>query len=411
MNTATTTQKPTPPFSGMNRNELEPLLDMNTRTSRLAAFSDYLKSSPPRAWTEDWRRSPGQLRHPPKQTQALSASYCLRRQARQIIRIGPESISCEGDPLPGVWIEPPASSATPSEHTHAQYNRAFWTTGCRLVSEANSNAYIQLIIAPPSSAPLWVPRIEVEAGKGSKLVIEEQLAETDSNAHVILCRALNLQAASRLSYAALTPSGMDLDWVENDTARVGRDAVLNWKRLHAGGRNVKSTFTCLLHEPGADASLQGLVLGGTRQHIDQRFLQIHNAPHTTSKSLYKTALCMDARSVYQGMIDVRPGCNQVDAYQTNNNLLLSKQARADSIPGLEIEAHDLSCSHGSTTGQPDPEQIFYLQSRGLNQNQSLKMIVSGFLEPIIEGLTEDMRILMQNRIDQHMEEAMSHEHG
>ena len=412
MSTITNTQKQaTPPFPALGPQELQALSDEHTRAARLRAFEDYAASSAPTAQTEDWRRSPHSLLQPPKSNNPLAAAYVLQRQACEIIRLGPDSLSCVGAPIPGLSVCVPRSAPTPDVSAHHQGNRACWTTGLRLVADANTQARITVLIEPPDTAPLWIPRIEIEAGPGAQLVVEERLVDTQSTTHVLMSRALTLDEASRLDYAALTGSGQNLNWVESDSARVGRDAVLHWTRLHAGGKDVKSTFTCQLAEPGAEASLKGLVLGHGKQHIDQRFLQLHEAPHTTSRSLYKTALSRNARSVYQGMIDVRPGCNQVDAYQTNNNLLLSSTARADSIPGLEIEAHDLSCSHGSTTGQPDPEQIFYLQSRGLTKNQALKMIVSGFLEPIIEELTADMHNHVRKLIEQHMDEAIRHEHG
>jgi Fe-S cluster assembly protein SufD len=116
-------------------------------------------------------------------------------------------------------------------------------------------------------------------------------------------------------------------------------------------------------------------------------LQSHDAPHCTSDFLYKAALQDRSRTVWRGMIRVAPGAVKTDGYQRNDNLMLSEHARADSIPGLEIQADDVRCTHGSTTGKVDEELIFYARSRGFTRQEAIRMIVAGFFQQIFDRIT------------------------
>jgi Fe-S cluster assembly protein SufD len=125
------------------------------------------------------------------------------------------------------------------------------------------------------------------------------------------------------------------------------------------------------------------------QHLDHDTQQNHNAPHTTSDLLFKGALKDTSRSVWQGMIYVAPGAQKTDGYQANRNLVLNPSARADSIPGLEILADDVRCTHGATVGKIDPELVFYLQSRGVPLHDAERLIVDGFFDPIMQRIPYD----------------------
>jgi len=153
--------------------------------------------------------------------------------------------------------------------------------------------------------------------------------------------------------------------IGEDWGRVERDARIDWVTLLLGGQVSKMMVGCDIHDVNSSAYLSGLFFADGQQHVDQRTLQLHSAPHTYSNLLYKGAVKDQGHSVYQGIIAAAPGAIKVDAYQMNNNLVLNDGARADSLPGLEIDADDLKCSHGSTMGNLDRDQIFYLQARGL----------------------------------------------
>jgi Fe-S cluster assembly protein SufD len=158
-----------------------------------------------------------------------------------------------------------------------------------------------------------------------------------------------------------------------------------------------------LAAPGAQAFVHGFMFGDGRQHFHQHTLQRHLAEHGTSDLLIKGCLKDRARSVYQGLIQVAEGAQHTDAYQANRNLLLSDKARADSIPGLEILANDVRCTHGATIGDVDPEQMYYLMARGLPRPQAPRLIVDGFFAPVIDRITlesvrEQLREAIQKKI-------------
>ena len=142
------------------------------------------------------------------------------------------------------------------------------------------------------------------------------------------------------------------------------------------------------------------------QEFDQRTLQDHEVPKTASDLLYKNSLDDTARTIFAGLISVDPDAHKTDAYQKVRNLMLSDDAEADSMPGLEILADDVRCTHGATTGQIDEEELFYLQSRGISKKAAQQLIVSGFLNEVIERLGneavgERLRALVQSKFDMH----------
>jgi Fe-S cluster assembly protein SufD len=147
----------------------------------------------------------------------------------------------------------------------------------------------------------------------------------------------------------------------------------------------------------------GLYFGDGSQHFDHNTSQDHIAGHANSDLLYKGALDDASRAVFRGIIRVWPGAQQTDAYQTNRNLLLSPEARADSLPNLEIQADDVKCSHGATVGQLDQESLFYLMSRGLTRSQAERLVVLGFLGEVLSrlplgGVTEKVTKVIERKL-------------
>jgi Fe-S cluster assembly protein SufD len=132
--------------------------------------------------------------------------------------------------------------------------------------------------------------------------------------------------------------------------------------------------------------MSGFYFTNGLQHLDHDTQQNHLAPNTTSDLLFKGALKGKSRSVWQGMIYVAPGAQKTDGYQANRNLVLSKEARADSIPGLEILADDVRCSHGATVGKIEEEPLFYIRSRGIPPEEAERLIVEGFFDPIMQRI-------------------------
>ncbi len=167
---------------------------------------------------------------------------------------------------------------------------------------------------------------------------------------------------------------------------VQREGNLDWIYGAVGSRLTKTFADLDLAGEGSTGRMSGFYFSDGDQHLDLDTQQNHLAPHTTSDFLYKGALKGASRTVWQGMIYVAPGAQKTDGYQANRNLVLSKDARADSIPGLEILADDVRCTHGATVGKMEAEPLFYLKSRGIPQSEAEMLVVEGFFDPIMQRI-------------------------
>jgi Fe-S cluster assembly protein SufD len=169
---------------------------------------------------------------------------------------------------------------------------------------------------------------------------------------------------------------------------VQRDARLDWTALGFGSARGKVRMETKLAGPGSEARVTGGYAGGPGQHLDYDTTQEHSAPNTFSDLAFRGVLAAKSTAVWRGMIKVDPGAQQTDAFQESRNLLLSTEAHADAIPGLEILADDVRCTHAAAIAQIDREQLFYLTSRGLNPAEAKALIIEGFLESLVERLAE-----------------------
>ena len=167
-------------------------------------------------------------------------------------------------------------------------------------------------------------------------------------------------------------------------ANIRQDAYMRWVLTAFGGKLWRINCHSKLAEPGASTDMLGMSVGAGIQQFDHHTFQEHVAPQCKSDLLFKVVLMDRASSIYRGLIKVHKNAQGTDAYQANRNLLLSPKARADSMPLLEIEANEVRCTHGATIGRVDELQLFYLMSRGISRRQAEKIIVDGFLRPIID---------------------------
>jgi Fe-S cluster assembly protein SufD len=191
---------------------------------------------------------------------------------------------------------------------------------------------------------------------------------------------------AHLNFVELQSWGDNVWSFTRERARVMGDGNLEWI-FGAMGTHLTKNFSDIdLMEEGANGRMSGFYFTSDDQHLDHDTQQNHMAPNTTSDLLYKGGLMDRSRSVWQGMIYVAPGAIGTDGYQANRNLILSKGARADSIPGLEILADDVRCTHGATVGKIDEGLLFYLQSRGIPTKEAEQLIVMGFFTPIMERI-------------------------
>ena len=171
-------------------------------------------------------------------------------------------------------------------------------------------------------------------------------------------------------------------------ARVGRDASLDWVVLGLGSGNGKVFQNTILEGEGAQGKVTGAYATRGRQHVDFDTTQEHAAANTTSDLAFRGILNDRSSAVWRGMIKVDPGAQQTDAFQESRNLLVSKRAHADAIPGLEILANDVRCTHAAAIAQIDPDQVFYLRSRGLPKESAERLVVEGFLAELVERFEE-----------------------
>jgi Fe-S cluster assembly protein SufD len=215
---------------------------------------------------------------------------------------------------------------------------------------------------------------------------------------------IHLGSGANLRFVELQSWGEHVWNFSHERARVGRDANLDWIFGAVGSRLTKNFSDLDLIGEGANGRMSGFYFSDGKQHLDHDTQQNHFAENTTSDLLFKGALQGNSRSVWQGMIYVAPGAQKTDGYQANRNLVLSPKARADSIPGLEIMADDVRCTHGATIGKIDPNEIFYLRTRGIPYKDSVRLIVEGFFDPIMQRIPlEGVRSRLEESISSKLE--------
>ncbi len=227
----------------------------------------------------------------------------------------------------------------------------------------------------------------LEEGAEATLLSETgSLDEKDGGLH---CGALEVlvQPGAHLRIVNLQNWGLGTWHFAHQKAILQRDSTLQWTVAAMGSRLSKVNQHVELAGAGADCQVNGVLFTEGKQHLAYNTLQHHVAPHCHSDFLYKSALQDRSRTVWRGMIQVDPTAQQSDGYQRNDNLLLSSNVRADSIPGLEILADDVRCTHGSTSGRVDEELIFYVQCRGFTRKEAIRAIVTGFFQQIFDRIT------------------------
>jgi Fe-S cluster assembly protein SufD len=256
-----------------------------------------------------------------------------------------------------------------------------------------------------AAGTLAAPRTVVILGKNAKAVVVEELLSASAEGIAFHCGGTEVFVGegAHLTFGTLQDWGRNVVHYSNQRARMERDAELQWIQTLLGARTVKTNSYFDLAGPGAKAYVHGFMFGDHDQHFHLHTLQRHQKDHGTSDLLIKGCLKDTARSVYQGLIQVSEGAQRTDAYQANRNLLLSDTARADSIPGLEILANDVRCTHGATIGHVDDEQMYYLMARGLHRATAQRLIVEGFFAPVLdriplENVREQLRAVIGRKI-------------
>jgi Fe-S cluster assembly protein SufD len=203
---------------------------------------------------------------------------------------------------------------------------------------------------------------------------------------------------AKVTYVCAQNWGTNVLALQINSTKVEHDAAALSLNLHLGGKYSRFESLSRLTGEGARSDLLAVSVAEGSQEFDARTLQDHVCPHTTSDLLYKNALNDRARNIFGGLIRVEPHAHFTDAYQKVRNLLLSDDAEANSMPGLEIRADNVRCTHGATSGQIDEDELFYLRSRGIPVPVAQRLIVTGFLNEVIQRLDQPAIAERLNRL-------------
>jgi Fe-S cluster assembly protein SufD len=230
------------------------------------------------------------------------------------------------------------------------------------------------------------PHTLVVAGDNSEVTVLERSGSPTTPHLVASAVELIVGDAARVGYLSVQEHGSQTWSLATQQARVGADGSLRSAAIALGGNYARLRSESQLAGRGADSNLLAVYFGDGEQMLDFRTLQDHAAPNTHSNLLFKGAVEDSARSVYSGLIKIREDAAKAEAYQTNRNLVLTEGAGAESIPNLEILNNDVKCSHASAVGSIDPDQLYYLESRGVPPEEAERLIVLGFFDDVLDRL-------------------------
>jgi Fe-S cluster assembly protein SufD len=272
----------------------------------------------------------------------------------------------------------------------AAHNAASWQHGLLVVIPkgvvVEQPLYVRVANTSEDAAVFFRLLVVAEEGSQATLIEEYASASPDLSGYSNAVAELFVEQAAKLEYVSLQNLSTETWHFATHHAHVGRDATLDWVAGGFGSKKGKIRIQNDLAGPGAESRVTGAYFADGEQHLDYDTYQEHIAPSTTSDFAFKGALRDRASAVWRGMIRVEKDAQKTNAYQENRNLMLSKQAHADSIPGLEILANDVRCTHGATLGQVDREQLFYLMARGLSRAEAERLIVRGFFQDVLDRI-------------------------
>ena len=234
------------------------------------------------------------------------------------------------------------------------------------------------------------PHTLVITEDNSAVTLLDHFISVNPKEHGFACGVndLVLKPGSKLNYVSVQEWSKNFVSIQVNSTVAARDSAALNLALNFGGKYSRLESVSRMIDRGARSDMLAISVASDAQEFDQRTLQDHLKPDTTSDLLYKNVLDDQARTIFSGLIKVEPGAHRTDAYQKVRNLLLSDDAEANSMPGLEILADDVRCTHGATAGQVEPEELFYLKSRGINDIAAKRLIARGFLNEVVDRLPE-----------------------
>ncbi|MFH5802584.1 Fe-S cluster assembly protein SufD [Alienimonas sp. DA493] len=294
----------------------------------------------------------------------------------------------------GELLEPylMTKGVSPEADRFAAWHGAFWTGGTVLYVPRNVSLeqplHSLIGLSGTGNCDLSHTLVILEDGADAALLEETASLGEDAGLHVGAVE-LFVGDGAKLRYAQLQNWNANTLHFAHQCGRVGRDGLLQWTVGGLGAKLAHVHQDVKLDGRGARGEVNGVTFSTGRQNLSYYTQQAHNAPDTDSDLLYKTVLRDKSKVVWRGMIKVEEVAQRTDGYQRCDSLMLSEDARSDSIPGLEIEADDVRCTHGATTGRVDEEQLFYCRSRGLMESEAMHMIVAGFFDKVLDRVNVD----------------------
>lgn len=427
---------------GFNQEALEELIARRDepewmRQRRLDAWKIYQATPMPTRQDEEWRRTDlrrlklddfdtaaatsavgGTLVPPAERNEAFAGFLGLRNAQAVEYRVSDEAkargvIFCDlatavrehGDLLRESFM---TLVVKPEDTKFTALHGAFWDNGVFVYVPRGVTLEqpLRAIISADMRGKASLSHTLIVMEEGSEAVYAEDFISPESETVGFSSRVLEIIArdGAKLRYIGTQRWGRKVYDFHEERALLERDAQVTLQTIELGSQLSKGRVESLLQGNGGHAKLLGLYIEDGKQHLDRYTLQDHVGANCVSDLLYKGVLTDEARSIFSGMIRVHPTGIGTAAYQQNRNLLLSRHARADSIPNLEIGANDIiGCSHGATVGKVDEEQLFYLMCRGLSRLDATHLIVEGFVDPIINeapiaSLRDSLRQEIRDRV-------------
>jgi Fe-S cluster assembly protein SufD len=401
------------------------------RERRLAAWETYEQTPLPTRALEEWRYTDvSQLGYDrvelaarvaggAAEAGAAAALVAGHEASARVVQHGASIVSVELDPTlrdKGVIVMDLLEAArehealvrehyetralTADSGKFAALNGAFWTAGVFVYVPRGVHIEKPIRVARwiDRAGEAYLPRTLIVAGEGSRFGYVEEFASPDFEQVTFSCGAVEILAAAsaHVQYVGVQRYGRGVRHIATQRTVAGRDANLHTLNVALGADVARIDLAAQMEGPGSRSEMLGLYFAQGDQHFDHNTRQNHRVPHAVSDLLYKGGLDGRSRAVFRGIIKVFPGAQRTDAYQTNRNLILSRQAESTSLPNLEIEADDVRCSHAATVGHLDKEELFYIMSRGVPRREAERLVVFGFFGEVLDrlpmpGVVEELR--------------------
>jgi len=343
--------------------------------------------------------------HVGSQTPAQAAGSMLDLEVAALATVGEDGIEIERAPE-GITFEPLRDhellgTLVGADEKFAAHNAALWEHGLLVQVPKGvvleQPLYVRIANSRDGGALFWRLLVVAEPESRFSVVEEYASARPDLAGYSNAVSELFVGQGAKVEYVSLQNLSAETWHFASHRARVDRDAELDWVAGGFGSKKGKTRIQNDLAGSGATSRVTGAYFADGEQHLDYDTFQEHIAPNTTSDFAFKGALRDHATAVWRGMIKVEKDAQKTNAYQENRNLILSERAHADSIPGLEIEANDVRCTHGATISPVNRDELFYAMARGISRGEAERLIVRGFftdvlnrieLEPVREAVTE-----------------------